>query len=149
MSAETLIAGHLRLASANLREARVLAKVEGRNSVYLAEQAAEQLVLAIAQSESVHFERSKRHLLDHMIRALPDSNPHKIALKPVSWLEAYATTYRYPKPSGRLVKPPPEADLAGAMQIIETILDGLAKHFGVDPSLPDGPPAARSNPPRA
>ena len=59
MSAETLIAAHLRLASADLREARLLAEAEGRNAVYLAEQAAEQLVLAIAQSENIQLSDRK------------------------------------------------------------------------------------------
>lgn len=148
MSAETLIAAHLRLASSDLREARVLAEAEGRNAVYLAEQAAEQLVLAIAQSENIQFERSKRHLLDFMITALPDSNPFKAALGRVSWLEAYATTYRYPKPGGRLAKPPSDRELADALQIIDDTLRGLAEHFGVNLNVSDGPPATNSKPPR-
>lgn len=148
MSAETLIAAHLRLSSLDLREARVLAEVKGRNAVYLTGQAAEQLVLAIAQAEGIQFERSKKHLLDYMVSALPDSNPFKPALKELSWLEAYATTYRYPTPSGRLPKPPAEATLAEALLQTETLLRRVAGYFGVDASSQEGPPAARSNPPR-
>ena len=148
MSAERLIAAHLRLASADLREARLLAEAEGRNAVYLAEQSAEQLVLAIAQSENIQFERSKKHLLDYMVAALPDLNPFKPALERVSWLEAYATTYRYPKPGGRLARPPSQTELADTMRIIEGVLGGLAEHFGVDITTSDGAPAARSKPPR-
>jgi hypothetical protein len=148
MSAETLIAAHLRLAFIDLREACALADIQGRNAVYLAGQAAEQLVLAIAQSEGIQFERSKKHLLDHMIRALPDANPFKALLIKVSWLEAYATTYRYPTPSGRLPTPPSEAALSDVLRHIEDLLRQVADHFGVDGDSPEGRPAARSTPPR-
>jgi hypothetical protein len=148
MSAERLIAAHLRLAVVDVTEARALAEINGRNAVYLAEQAAEQLVLAIAQSEGVQFERSRQHLLDYMVGALPDANPFKSALREVSWLEAYATTYRYPTPTGRLPRPPAQETLLDALRQIEETLTQMADHFGVDIDLRDGPPATRSNPPR-
>ena len=106
------------------------------------------MVLALAQSENIQFERSKRHLLDFMISALPDSNPFKAMLGQVSWLEAYATTYRYPKPSGRLAKPPSDQELADALRIIEDTLRGLVEHFGVNVNVSDGLPATNSKPPR-
>lgn len=108
MSAEKLIASHLRLASENLREARILLEARGRSSVYLAEQAAEQIILALAESESIHFGRELNHQLDRMLARVPDENPLKPSLQRISWLEAYATTYRYPKKSGAIApaRPP-------------------------------------------
>lgn len=147
MSAEKLIAAHLRLASDDLREARVLAGIKGRNAPYLAEQAVEQLVLAIAQSEGIHYQRSKHHLLDQMITALPESNSFKVSLQKVAWLEAYATSYRYPKPSGRLPKVPSELAVDEALDRAETMLAMLIEHFGVDVASADQP-AVRSDPPR-
>lgn len=132
MSAEKLIASHLQLASDDLREARILLAAKGRNSVYLAEQAAEQIILALAASEGIHFGRELSHQLDRMLARLPDDNPIKPALRGISWLEAYATTYRYPKKSGAIAPPPPSDKLEGALDELAAILDRAATLFGVD-----------------
>ena len=83
----------------------MLAHVEGRNARLVSPNRLQNsCVLAIAQSETVFsLSDAKRHLLDFMIGALPDfAIRSKTTLGGVSWLEAYATTYRYPKPGGRL-----------------------------------------------
>jgi HEPN domain-containing protein len=108
MSVEGLIASHLRIALDDLREAAILLEANGRNSVYLGQQAAEQMILAIAQAEGIHFGRDLSHRLDRMLGQLPESNA-KSVLETVAWLEAFATTYRYPKASGA-IRPPPDKE---------------------------------------
>lgn len=102
-----------------------------RNAVYLAEQALEQTVLALAQAENVHFPRSAQHQLDTMIRSLPDENTFKTKLAPLAWLEAYATTFRYPRTKGSISDPPPIETLTNALSLIAILLEALARHFEV------------------
>ena len=104
MSDERLIANQLRLAWIDLQDAQTL--IGSRNAVYHAEQCAEHVVLALAQAEGIHFDRSYQHQLDRMVEALPNENSFRQPLKAVTWLEAYATTYRYPTPTGRIREPP-------------------------------------------
>lgn len=148
MSVEKLIASYLRIASDDLREARILFEAKGRNSVYLAEQAAEQLIFAIAQSEEIHFGRDLNHQLDRMLVRLPDDNPFKAALQSVSWLEAYATTYKYPRASGAITRPPESEKLKSALDELTWIHRELAEHFGVDLTPDSERPAARAQPAR-
>jgi len=148
MSVEKLIASYLRIASDDLREANILFDAKGRNSVYLAEQAAEQMILAIAQSEEVHFGRDHNHQLDRMLVRLPDENPFKAALQSIAWLEAYATTYKYPRASGAIIRPPESEKLKSALDELERILLRLAEHFGVDLTPGSERPAARTHPAR-
>jgi HEPN domain-containing protein len=125
MSAEQLIASHLRIAADDLREAAILLEANGRNAVYLAQQAAEQLVLAIAQAEGVHFGREFGHRLDRMLAKLPDQTAGKDGLQAVAWLEAYATTYRYPRTSGAVTPPPDRSKLEEALAELQRSLQNL------------------------
>jgi hypothetical protein len=147
LSAELLIANHLRLAKAALRDAALLLEAESRNTAYLAEQGVEQIVLALAQSEQIHFPRSKQHQLDSMIREIPDTNPFKWGLNDLSWLEAYATAYRYPKTKGGLVPSPDPNKVQAALTKATFLLDEVAKHFGADLNAPSDKPAIHSRPP--
>jgi hypothetical protein len=91
MSDERLIANQLRLAWIDLQDAQTL--IGSRNAVYHAAQSAEHIVLALAQAERIHFDRSYHHQLDRMVEGLPNENSFRQRLKAVTWLEAYATTY--------------------------------------------------------
>lgn len=147
MSAERLIAGHLRLARESAAGASLLHDSLNRNAVYLAQQAVEQLILALAQSEGIHFGRSAQHQLDTMIRALPRENVFRDELLHLAWLEAYATTYRYPRTSGSLTKPPSPERMNAALCAIEPLLKRMAAHFGVHFEQTDQP-ASHANPAR-
>ena len=130
MSTKRIIASHLRLSGEALAGARLLLDGGNGNAVYLAEQAVEQIVLALAQAEELHFPRSAQHQLDTMIRGLPDENPFKGRLAPVAWLEAYATTFRYPRTAGAISDPPTADKLEGAVSSIAAVRDALVQHFG-------------------
>lgn len=149
MSAEALIASHLRLACEAHGGARLLQSAGNRNAAYLAEQSVEQIVLAIAQAESVHFPRSVQHQLDTMVRAFPEANPFRDRLRALVWLEAYATTFRYPRTRGGLPASPPPDRLASALDQLASLISEVAIHFDVDLGADAADPAAHSRPPRS
>lgn len=125
------IANALRLAQGCLDDARLLAASGSRNAAYLAEQALEQIIRALATSETLHIERSDAHQLDKVTRRFPDDHPEKATLKSLVWLEAYATTFRYTLPSGQIPKTPDQARLDGAMDELAKLIERVANHFGV------------------
>jgi hypothetical protein len=106
------------------------------------------IVLALAQSEAIHYVRSQQHQLDTMVRALSSDNAFKSELSDLSWLEAYATTFRYPRTKGGIADPPPAEKLNGALTQAADMLKRAADHFGVDISISAKSPAAHSRPPR-
>lgn len=147
MSTERLIASHLRLAREAFTAAQSLAALENRNAAYLAEQAVEQMILALAQAEGVHFTRSQHHQLETMRRALDERGAFRDALAQLTWLESCATTYRYPRTNGGIVEAPDRTRLLASIETSGTLISKLADHFGVD--LRDGAksPAVRIDPP--
>jgi HEPN domain-containing protein len=145
MSDERLIANQLRLASFELQDAQTL--IRSRNAAYHAEQCAEHIVLALAQSEGIHFDRTYHHQLDRMVDRLPTENAFRQALKSTTWLETYATTYRYPTPSGRIREPPSPEKLNGVLDLLRKLLQEVSIHFDVDLANEDSP-AGHARPPR-
>ena len=105
MSVELTIANFLRIASEDLKGARLLAGARNRNSAYLAQQAAEKVIRAVLTSEGAH--AGVRHDLRELVAMIPDANPTKPLLKATVSLTAYATTYRYPGTSR--IQPSPSA----------------------------------------
>jgi HEPN domain-containing protein len=145
MSDERLIANHLRPAWIDLQDAQTL--IGSRNAVYHAAQCAEHIVLALAQAEGIHFDRSYHHQLDRMVGAFPNENSFRQPLKAVTWLEAYATTFRYPTPTGRIREPPPPERLNDVLKLLEGLLRDVSVHFAVDLAKDDSP-AGHRRPPR-
>lgn len=143
MSADVVIANFLRIASQDLEGARVLAEANNRNAVYLCEQAAEKIIRAVLTSEGQH--AGIRHALDEMVEAVPDANPIKPLLKAIEHLAAFATTYRYPSPAGRIRATPGAAELAKHIADVEAALNAAVGRFGVDLSKPNEA-AARPGP---
>ena len=131
MSKARKIASCLELASACVRDARLLLAAESRNAAYLASQAAEHVVTAVATSEDLHIERKDAHQLDTIVRKLPSDNPDRDVLASISFLEAYATSYRYGTPTGRVPASPSIDRVAVALDRIEAVIAILCAHFGV------------------
>jgi HEPN domain-containing protein len=149
LSTESLIASYLRLAEESLKASHSLLRDGNRNAVYNAQQAVEMIVLALAQSETVHYARAQQHQLDTMIRGLPAANAFKSDLSDLSWLEAYATAFRYPRTKGGINDAPPNDKLMAVLTKTTIILKQVADHFGVvDLNIAAKSPAARSQPPR-
>lgn len=148
MSAERLIASHLRLAAETLGAAELLWQAGNRYAAYQAEQAVEQIILALAQSESTVFTRAQQHQLETMRRGLPEADEFRDDLAPLTWLEAFATTYRYPKPAGGIPDPPDRDRLRSALDAIAALLGRVADHFSVELDGATQHPAPHAQPPR-
>jgi HEPN domain-containing protein len=126
------VANAVRLARGCARDARLLLDKGSRNAAYLAEQALEQVIRALATSEALHIERADAHQLDKVVRRFPDEQTEKQAIASLTWLEAYATTFRYTLPSGGLPKSPDATKLAEAITAIDALVERLAIAFAVD-----------------
>lgn len=131
-----------------MEAASVLSKIGNRNAAYEAAQALEQVILAIAQSEGVAFGRVQHHQLDSMVRLLPTEDPFKGDLAALTWLETFATAYRYPKTSGGLRERPSQEKLQGAIERIDQTIERAARWFDVDLRFSSQAPARRIDPPR-
>ena len=126
------IANYLRLAKSDLDDARSLRKTGSRNAAYHAEQAAEKTLLALLTSEHVQVERKDHHRLDVLADLVPNENPFRERLRALSFLTSIATTYRYPKPGGRIPPEPTWEDIDDALDRIGVLVREIASRFGVD-----------------
>jgi HEPN domain-containing protein len=145
LGAEAQIASFLWLASEDLQAARLLATQSNRNAAYLCSQAAEKVIRAVLTAEGKH--AGIRHLLDEMVDQVPDENPLKPTLRAIQNLGSYATTYRYPTATGRILAAPTAGDLTKYMAAVDTALQAAATAFVVDLADPHKP-AGRPQPPR-
>jgi hypothetical protein len=117
----------------------MLSDAGSRNAAYLAEQALEQIIRALATSEKMHIERQDAHQLDKIVRRFPDDHSEKSAIRSLVWLEAYATTFRYTMPSGQIPKAPSGEKLRAAIKEVSQMTDRIADHFGVNLDLDNFP----------
>jgi HEPN domain-containing protein len=148
LSTELLIASHLRLALESVDALRLLLQSGNHYAAYTAEQCVEHLVYALAQSEGVHFPRNQQHQLHTMAGLLPEENSYRAGLLELGWLEAYATSYRYPKTKGAIAEGPSRAKLEAVAEKTSAILEELAEHFVVDLTAVTQTPAKNKEPPR-
>jgi HEPN domain-containing protein len=142
------IANDLRLAEGDRLDAYTLMAKKSRNTAYHTEQAAEKLLLALLTSEDVHIERKDVHQLDVLIDKLPEGHSMVSRLKPLAFLTAYATAFRYPKSGGRLPKLPDWREIAMALDHIGLLITEACAHFGVQLSASDDVPAQNVKPMR-
>lgn len=75
-----------------------------------------------------------------MIDVIPDLCTAKNTLQPFGVLTAYATTFRYASPSGRIPKAPAATMVQGWLDQTQVAIDLFARHFQVD--LKDDEPVA-------
>jgi hypothetical protein len=80
----------------------------------------------------MHIERNDAHQIDKTVRRLSDEHAEKAALSRLSWLEAYATAFRYTTPAGRIPETPDTDRLRSAIEAIELLIARVAAHFDVD-----------------
>lgn len=77
-----------------------------------------------------------------MVDLVPDDNPIKAALRSIEHLAAYATSYRYPSPTGRDAQ-----TLEVDARNVQSTLNQAARWFGVDLDKA-GTPASDARPQR-
>jgi HEPN domain-containing protein len=145
MSAERVVANTLRLAHADLEAARLLHAGHNRYAIYHCEQAGEKIIRAVLTAEGVH--AGIKHLLDEMVKQVPDANPLKPLMKKIEHLAAYATTYRYATPSGKITPSPDDATLEADITNVAAALSAAVAAFGVELGKHDQP-ARTAKPPR-
>jgi HEPN domain-containing protein len=130
VSAERVIGALLLIARDDLEAAEVLQAAANRNAAYHLEQAAEKIIKAILTSEGQH--AGIGHQLDAMVRALPDEHPMKKSLGDLVELQAFATTFRYGTPVGRVQPPLPATDYARLSGQVRAALGAVLSGFDVD-----------------
>lgn len=148
MSVELQIANYLRLAADDIDGADVLRKSDNRNDAYLAEQAAEKLLMALLTSEGIKPDRKDNHRLDVLRDLLPETNPFKERFRALTFLTRFATTYRYPKDGGRIPERPQQERLEVALAELRRLVTDLAGHFKVELQASDREPADNPAAPR-
>lgn len=106
--------------------------------------AVENLIIAVWESENIDRSSARRqtgnHQIDRMIDLLPDLCTARGTLQPLGVLTAYATTFRYASPSGRIPKAPAVTTVQGWLDQTQIAIDMFARHFQVD--LRDDEPVA-------
>lgn len=132
MSADRANAALLRIAASDLADARILAGVRSRHAPYLCSQAAEKIVKAVLTAEGIHVHRNVAHRIDLMVDLLPDANAYKARFRKIEHLASYATSYRYPTPTGRVPAAPSPDELASLIDETDSLLRDVADRFGID-----------------
>lgn len=85
------------------------------------QQAAEKLVKAVLVHRRIH--PGIEHRIDVLVRMLDPSDPWQPLLDPLDRFTPYATTYRYPSPTGRLKAGPNASNVLAEAAEIEKLLD--------------------------
>ena len=80
-----------------------------------------------------------KHHLNEMVDLIPDENPLKPALRAIEHLGAFATSYRYPTPVGRIAPPPAQTVFEENAAKVQAVLDAAVAGFKVDLTLPNTP----------
>lgn len=101
------VGGFLLMADDDADAAIALAGIGHRYGAFHCQQAAEKLIKALLLR--LGLEAGVEHRLDMLLARLPDAHPMKADLGTFTRYTPFATTYRYPRPSG---DPPNEPDAA-------------------------------------
>ena len=83
---------------------------------------------AVLTAQGLH--AGSHHDLNDMVSLLDDSHLMKAKLREIEHLAAFATSYRYPSPVGR-IKAPSADEFARTAKLVETALLAAAKHLSV------------------
>jgi HEPN domain-containing protein len=117
----TVIVGYLDEVGAELVAAKRLADdPPSRFAAFHVQQAAEKLIKAFRLDRGMH--AGKDHNLEALVDGLPEGDEWRPKLEPLMPLSAFATTYRYPSPAGKVKSGPPTAELQKWMDLIAELL---------------------------
>lgn len=94
-----------------------------RVAAFHTQQAVEKMAKGLLTAKNVDFSKlSNKHSLASLVQLLPSDNEFREDFAKLTYLEAFATTFRYPTPSGKLK---PVSDIPGlktALASIKTLL---------------------------
>ena len=144
MLADT-VASYLRRAAewlADYRDASAKGRGTAANHLFYA---GEGIMLAVLATERLHVGRGEQHQLGMAIRRLPDGNPMKAVMLRYEDLTRFATTFRYPTPSGRLKQAEDEQLKRYAEAVAEAHRLAVTS-FGVDLTSMSNAPASHVKP---
>lgn len=128
MAADPVVAGYLAAVADDLDAARRLAAPPAnRLAAYHLQQAAEKLVKAVLVQRKVH--PGLEHRIDVLVGMLAADDPWQPLLDPLDRFTPYATTYRYPSPTGRLKAGPNADNVLEEVADIETLLNRARREF--------------------
>ncbi|MEI7891741.1 MAG: HEPN domain-containing protein [Myxococcales bacterium] len=128
MPVEQVIAGYLAAVADDLDAARRLAAPPAnRLAAYHLQQAAEKLVKAVLVHRKIH--PGVEHRIDVLVRMLDVSDPWSPQLDPLDRFTPYATTYRYPSPTGRLRAGPDAANVLAEVADVQQLLDRAVREL--------------------
>jgi HEPN domain-containing protein len=128
MLADPVVEGYLAAVADDLDAARRLAAPPAnRLAAYHLQQAAEKLIKAVLVHRKVH--PGLGHRIDVLVGMLDPSDPRQPLLDPLDRLTPYATTYRYPSPTGRLKAGPNTPHVLAEAANIEVLLERARREF--------------------
>ncbi|KYG09446.1 hypothetical protein BE21_17875 [Sorangium cellulosum] len=129
MPGDRVVMGYLAAAADDLDATRRLAAPPAnRLAAYHLQQAAEKLVKAVLVHRKIH--PGVEHRIDVLVRMLDASDPWQPLLDPLDRFTPYATTYRYPSPTGRLRASPDAASVLAEVDELERLLERARREFG-------------------
>ena len=95
---------------------RLVVDPPDRFAAFHLQQASEKLVMAVRLSRGLRV--TADHALEALVDELPHGDPWRAKLRAVEPLSAYATTYRYPSPTGKRKGGPGNAEVLAWLKVI-------------------------------
>ena len=120
MTAE-VVEGYFDIAKEDIEAAERLLNYVPRAAAYHLEQAAEKMVKAVLVAEGE--DPGASHDIATLVDMLPTGHEWKADLAALSPLSRFATSFRYPTPTGRVPAPPDAAELRRHGMLLRTLLD--------------------------
>jgi HEPN domain-containing protein len=122
MPVDPVVAGYLAAVADDIDAARRLgAAPVNRLAAYHLQQAAEKLVKAVLVHRKIH--PGVEHRIDVLVGLLAPTDTWHSLLDPLDRFTPYATTYRYPSPTGRLKTGPTTGSVLAEAEEIEKLLE--------------------------
>src|ERR1700734_419599 len=129
MPGDAVVLGYLAAVADDLDAARrLVAPPANRLAAYHLQQAAEKLVKAVLVNPKIH--PGVEHRIDVLVRMLDAADPWQALLDGLDRFSPYATTYRYPSPTGRLKAGPDDASVQADLEEIQKPLERARRELG-------------------
>ena len=127
MSVEKRVRAYLDLAAKDTEAAELLLAGGNRYSAYHVQQAVEKVTKALLLARGI--EAGIEHRLEELFKRFPSEDEWPARLLPFVGYSAYATSFRYPTPGGRIPADPPaevlQRDTALLRDLIAKVRDEL------------------------
>jgi HEPN domain-containing protein len=127
MSDADRVAAFLRLAQEDLEAARLLKLAVPRQTALFLQQATEKIGKSLLIREGV--DPARIHAIGRLAAELPEAHPLRLELMALDRLSVYATTTRYPSPTGKLPRAPDLAVIEMEIGAVAELLDRARSHL--------------------